>query len=238
MSLKPIENQADPQPLETSNTKTETSKPKMVRGKEIKFPQTQQYVLTGVKDGKQIKEMTWSEAKPYIMENCNCSKATAWKAYRSVIDAENKEKGILTKPKGSIKPSFSIADEKGKNPEFVSEFTSQEIEELPAPNATQQPANLNMDLEYIKDMLRGAHVLIASKEGLLGEKYGRSKDSLVLVSDQLFLYIQKRVTPEQLANSDTPLLIISYLMLLFGILNDVRKDREKKKNKSAESKPA
>lgn len=219
----------DPQPQETSKPELQTSKK---QGKP-----TREKLQRALKIAEQYKDKSWTSAYPEMKKTAEAnggekiSRTTLWRAFQEVT----KEKRAKFQKDGAQKPHLKIEKEQPKTPSLMTNDSA--IEELPsAPAPTETAAGTEgMDTEYIRDMLRGVHASFLSKEGILGEKYGRKLEQCNTVSDQLCRYITKRVTPEQLEQYDTALLAASYLSLVAGILNEVRKDRMKKAEK--EQKP-
>lgn len=216
----------DSQPLPTPDLQT-SKKQK---------PSAELYQKT-VKIAEKHKDKSWSDANKAISDDFKeaypnekqPSRSTRYRAHQQVT----KTKRALQQANRTMQPSIKIVNEQPKNPGFLK--AEQPIEELPS--LTEQPAQGGaaepaIDIEYLRDMLRGIHDMVLSKDGILGEKYGRNKEQVHLASDQLYRYLSKKITPETLENYDLPLLFICYAPLLIGILNDVRKERAKGKKQS------
>lgn len=237
MSLKDPSITPTQQPETLPAADLQTSTPTPTTNKKQK-PTDELYKRT-LEVAENWKAKSWSDAKDGILADYKKqyptekqpSKSTVYRAHREVTA----EKRKLQEAQRSQTPKLDIVNEKPKTAEFLDQNKGT-IEELPSADQTgsteaataagagQQPA----DIEYVKDMLRGIHIMVLSKDGILGEKYGRSKEQVVAASDQLYRYLSKRVTVEQLENYDTAFLVLAYLPLIIGILNEFRKERAKK----------
>lgn len=175
------------------------------------------------------KDLPYDQAITKIRAEIPTSKTTAHNAIKTVQAMVEKEK--------AVKPSLEVEDQEKKTPEFLQEPVPIEEKEEIKPSITTElkPEEAAEQLELIRDMLRGVHVLLVSKEGILGEKYGRSKDQCVQVSDQLYRYLRRRISVEEFERYDTILLAISYLSLVGGVAADIIKERQKPKKEEKKS---
>lgn len=175
----------------------------------------------------QYKDLTDDQARTKIMEEVPCSRSTASKAVTWLRKKQEEEKGE--------KPSLKVVPEEEKKPKFLGEEERpvEEIkkEERPIEEITLTPEEAQEQLDLFKDMLRGMHLLLISKDGLLGEKYGRPEKQCVQASDQLYRWLCRRYGVEDLERWDTILLVMSYGTLVGGIVKEVIAERRKKKSK-------
>lgn len=173
----------------------------------------------------QYKTLAYHTARAKIMEEIPCSRSTATKALKW-MEKQQKEEKIA-------KPSLKVAEEAEKKPEFMEkpeeispleEIAATKIEEITPEEAEEQ-------LEIFRDMLRGFHVIVFAEGGLIdlllkaGVKEKQAKD----VSDQLYRWLTRRYSVEDLEKWDTILLVASYGTLVGSIVKKVIENRGKKK---------
>jgi len=175
--------------------------------------------------------MPYDELKTKIKEDVPCSRTLAHNAIAWV--RRKKAEGTAQKP------SVEIVHEEKKEPAFIEE-PRERIEpikpEEPKPIEQIEPMPVMEELEIFKDMLRGFYIMILSKKGLLGSKYGRDEEQCVQCSDQMFRWLYRRYG-EELLKHDTILLVLSHGALLGGIGAEWLTDRRKKQEKETKKKP-
>ena len=180
-----------------------------------------------------FETMEYSALKAKIKEEVNCSRTLAHNAIQWVRD---KRKKTTTEPQP---PQVEVVHEEPKDVAFIEEPTQKPSEELAIPKEPQplqelEPLPVLPDLEVFKDMMRGFYIMILSKKGLLGSKYGRDEDQCAQCADQMYRWLYRRYG-EELIKHDTILLVLSHGALLGGIgtewINDRRKEQEKQAKK-------
>lgn len=173
------------------------------------------------------KDLPILEQQHKIMEEIPCSRSTALNAIKKISDSIEREKS--PEPQ---KPQFKLGEEEQKEPAYLppsqTEAPIESIEpEKPMQPLTLQPEAAEEQLDLFRDMLRGMHNLILSKEGILGERYGRTQKQCEQASDQLFRWLCRRYSLEDLEKWDTILLIGSYGTLIGGIIKEYVAERRK-----------
>ena len=177
------------------------------------------------------KDLRYDMARTKIMEEVPCSKSVAHRAIRYLEAEEKKEKGE--------KPSITIQKQEEKKPEYIEEIQPTQEKVEPTPQKIEEITPIAQEqLDYFRDMLRGVHVLVVSKDGILGKKYGRETKQCTQVSDQLYRWLCRRVGVEDLERYDTILLGLSYLTLIGSIGKDVLDERRKKEAQEKKEKRA
>lgn len=181
-----------------------------------------------------FEQMPYDELKTKIKEDVPCSRTLAHNAIAWV--RRKKTEGTPQKPTVEI-----VAEEK-KEPAFIEEPTErieEKAAEEPKPIQEIEPMPVIEELDIFKDMLRGFYIMILSKKGMLGSKYGRNEDQCVQCSDQMFRWLYRRYG-EELLKQDTILLVLSHGALIGGIMtewwNDRKKTEAKKETKKKQEK--
>ena len=164
--------------------------------------------------------MPYDALKTKIKEDVPCSRTLA---HNAIAWVRNKRKETEGKPQA---PTVEIVAEEKKEPQFIEEPKEEIKAEEPKPIQKIEPMPVIGDLEIFKDMMRGFYIMILSKKGLLGSKYGRNEDQCVQCSDQMFRWLYKRYGDE-LLKQDTILLVLSHGALIGGIMTEWWNDRKK-----------
>jgi len=176
------------------------------------------------------KELPYDQRMTKIKEEVPCSKSVAWKAIDKIDKSQKREKE-------PSRGGFKVLEEEHKEPEFMPSEAEQKKKEEPEkiekreaePKIEELTAEeVQEQLDIFRDMLRGTHQLILSKDGLLGERYGRKPEQVEQASDQLYRWLRRRYGLEDLERWDTVLLVGSYGTLIGGIIKDYIQDRRKK----------
>jgi hypothetical protein len=181
-------------------------------------------------------DLPYPAALAKIKELTPCSKAVAHKAYHTAHPKKEKPT-----PKGQ-EPTLKVVPETKKQPPFLKEEEIGEItplEEAEGKAAVPPPPlELQQQDELFRDMFRGLYVQFFSKEGVLGDKYGRTVKACEQLADQQYRWIRRRYSLEQLEQWDTLLLVASYGTFFGGVVKDYLSERAKHKPKvEGEKKP-
>jgi len=186
-------------------------------------PETQKSKKQQARDlALKYKDLMYHQARAKLMEEIPCSRSTATKALKWFEKQQKEEK--------AVKPSIEVAAEEKKKPEFLPEAEIVEIEvEEPITKVSEEAAQ--EQLAIFQDMLRGLHILIFGEGGIVDllVKAGRPEKQVKEVSDQLYRWLTRRYTVEDLEKFDTILLVGSYGILIGSIAKDVISNRGKKK---------
>lgn len=182
-----------------------------------------------------------TKMKKQIAEKLDCGVTTAWRGIKRA--KEELEKGL----RKAIEPRREIAEEPEKKPAYVSEKEEgiqkvTALEEIAPTEPTRaiKPEEAEQ-IEAFRDMLRGTHILFMSKEGLLGQKYGHSKEVCIQTSDQFYRWLTRRYGVEELEKFDTILLFMAYAnfvgnpVLIYVRERQRKAEEEKKKPKEKET---
>jgi len=172
------------------------------------------------------KGMEYTEARGKIMEEIPCSRSTATKALKW-FEAQQAEEA-------EVAPSLKVVKEEKKEPPFLEPTEEKPIEEIEAkPIEALKAEEVEEQLDLFRDMLRGLHVLILADGGVIDllTKAGRPEKQVKQVSDQLYRWLLRRYSAEDLEKFDTILLIASYGTLIGAILTEVLKKRKKEEKK-------
>jgi len=171
------------------------------------------------------KDLPDHQIRAKIQEEIPCARSTASKAVTWFRRQETKEK--------AAKPSIKVVDEKKKEPEFIAETEEAEIEEIAekpaAPPEEITPEEAQEQLNIFKDMNRGLHVILFAKDGLVdmlikgGVEEKQAKD----VADQLYRWMARRYSAEELEKFDTIFLFASYGTMIGTIVRNALKNRKK-----------
>ena len=183
----------------------------------------------------QYKDLPYPERRTKIMELVPCSRSVAVKACKKVSRALKAEK--------QQKPSFTVKKSEEKEAPHITKPIKGEPESLelqPAEKTIEEltPQEMQEQLDLFQDMLRGFHCLIFADGGItdLLLKAGRPEKQVKQVSDQLYRWLLRRYSVEDLEKWDTLLLVASYGTLVGGIIKDVVTNRAKKEDKKQEKK--
>lgn len=199
--------------LEELTTKEKKSKTKQARELALKY-----------------KDLTYNQARAKIMEKIPCSRSTATKGLKWFERQLKQEK--------AAKPRFEVAAEAQKTPEFMEK--PEEIEEITAPSEITEitPEEVEEQLDLFRDMMRGLHVILFAKDGLVDIliKGGVEETQAKRVSDQAYRWLLRRYSIEELEKWDTIFLVASYGTLVGTIARNALKHREKTKTKKEEKK--
>ena len=213
---QPTQTEPTTTPEPTKQTKKKNTAPKLPRALEI---------------AETVKDLTYSAAVSRIMEETPCSKAVAHKAFHKVVDKRNTARGIS--------PKIEIAKEDDEQPKFIETPTNPdaeigEIEPIePTPPTIQVTDEQKEQITLIQDMLRSMYVQIASKEGFLGQHYGRSKTQCENLADIQFKWLMRRYSIDDLMKFDTIILVGAYATFIGGIAKDYIEERQKAKKAKA-----
>lgn len=171
---------------------------------------------------RKYSDLPYAAARNRIMEEIPCAKSVAHKAVK-LVEVE-KKKGKHAE--GT--PDLKIIAEPDQTPAFL----EPQVQPTPEIEAAAPPAEVitpeaKEELDLFRDMLRGLYSMIFSKDGVLGEKYGRSVKQCEQLADQQFRWLMRRYSIEQLQSFDTILLVGAYATVIGGIAKDYIAERRK-----------
>lgn len=177
-----------------------------------------------------------TKMKKTIAERLDCGVTTAW---RGIKRAKKELEGLMEK---AVKPTRKITEEPEKKVPYIPEKEEgiakvKPLEEIAPTEPTRElPAEQVEQIEAFRDMLRGTHILFMSKEGLLGQKYGHSKDMCVQTSDQLYRWLTRRYGVEELEKYDTILLFMTYANFVGNPVLTYARERQRRAKKEEKKK--
>ena len=168
-----------------------------------------------------------------VMEDLNIAKSTGYRALRMARRRLAKET-LPPAERKAAPPSIEVTGEQREKPPYLPDeerprrpLAEEEIEEVRPIPAEELP-------DFFRDSLRGTYCLLLSDDGILGKKYGRPKEQVVLCSDSLYRWFSKRIPAADLEKYDTILLIINHLTLIGGIAKPYLDDRRKQEAKKTD----
>jgi hypothetical protein len=175
-------------------------------------------------------DKSYSAALPLIMEETPCNKSTAHKAYHIVHDKKTTKEDTNKEQT----PSLTIVTEKDAQLPFTEDEKPPTEQPEPLTPIEEKPAIMISDeqqkqIDLFQDMFRGMYSMFFSKDGVLGEKYGRTKKQCEDLADMQFRWLIRRYSIEQLERFDTILLVGAYGTLIGGIAKDYMAERKRKK---------
>ena len=199
-----------------------------------KLPQTEEVSKTeqGVRLAMTTyKDLTDDQKLTNIMEDLNIAKSTGYRCLRIARRRLAKEK-LPPEKRETVPPSIEMIGEKREKPPYLPAEAerkrpiaeAEQIEEIRPIPSEELP-------DFFRDSLRGTYCLLLSDDGILGKKYGRPKEQVVLCSDSLYRWFSKRIPLADLEKYDTILLIINHLTLIGGIAKPYLDERRKKEAK-------
>ena len=198
--------------------------------------------MTKIKDAEErARELLGSgktdekEIIKLLQKGVGCSSTTAIRALKR---ARGKyEKGV------PIKAEIEVGGEKKGEIPFIKKHEEvakidkkKEIEEIAPPEPAIPPERAE-ELNVFRDMLRGIHITMFSKEGLLGKKYGHKKEICVGTSDNLYRYLVHKFGADVLESHSFELMLVSYGYLITDPIGLYVKERREQSEKEKKEKP-
>ena len=111
----------------------------------------------------------------------------------------------------------------------------EEPEEITSPSEIIEisPEKAQEELELFRDMIRGLHVILFAEGGLVDLliKGGTSEKQAKQVADQLYRWLARRYSTEQLERWDTIFLVAAYGTMAGMIVKKALEHRKKEENK-------